>query len=482
MSQHVLRGGLADTLRGLGHIGIWLGVSACSAQTMERQDCETHQQCREAFGLGSTCGQDGLCSAAVRHPRCERTYPEGLFDGAREEQPRVIFGTLFDQGNETHRARENAVRLAVSQVNEQGGVEGREFGLVLCNIAPGLGDGAESTEEGALAVGEYLADTLELPVLLGPSASGDVSALFERLRPTGALLISPAATSPALTALDGAMHDDQTPGRLWRTAPPDSLQGTVIAEDMKRREVARVAVIAKMDEYGGGLSEIFLKQTTAKVDLHVFGSAGELSETVVRVGNSDVEEVLFIASAQDDVAAFLNAAGSLAGYVDKRIFLTDSAATQNTLDSGADALFPRIRGTRPQQASTQDPVYGTFVAAYQAEYRRDVTAYSFTAHAYDMTWLAMLGTAWAVLREDRVDGLSVAHGARRLSAGEEFSLTPSNWRGMVQRFRTGKDVDIRGASGALDFDPTTEETAGPIEVWTIGAAPPSFVVDAVEGR
>jgi hypothetical protein len=28
-------------------------------------------------------------------------------------------------------------------------------------------------------------------------------------------------------------------------------------------------------------------------------------------------------------------------------------------------------------------------------------------------------------------------------------------------------VDLQGASGNLDFDPATEETSGPIEVWHI---------------
>ena len=39
--------------------------------------------------------------------------------------------------------------------------------------------------------------------------------------------MSPSATSPALTELEPAASDE-TPGLLWRTVPPDSLQGRVI--------------------------------------------------------------------------------------------------------------------------------------------------------------------------------------------------------------------------------------------------------------
>jgi hypothetical protein len=31
-------------------------------------------------------------------------------------------------------------------------------------------------------------------------------------------------------------------------------------------------------------------------------------------------------------------------------------------------------------------------------------------------------------------------------------------------------VNLQGASGALDYDPVTEETSAPVEVWVIGAA------------
>lgn len=475
-----LRSGLGRAWRGFSRGALGLFLSSCSLQTFDQQDCSSHQECRAAFGLGSTCSMDGFCSSAQRHPRCTRTYPEDLFEHpGTATNTDLIFGTLFNQENETHRAREKAVLLAISQVNDAGGLEGQRFGLVLCDIAPKVGDSAESTAAGAVAAGRYLSETLGLAVLLGPSASSDVGTVYAQLRNTGVLLISPSATSPALTALDGGNPTDESPGRLWRTAPPDSLQGMVIAEDMTRRDVQHVAVIAKRDEYGEGLSSIFLEHTSANATLLFFRSAGELSEVTTQVGNSDVQEVLFIASAQDDVAGFLNAAGALDGYADKNIFLTDSAATQNTLGSGADELFPRIRGTRPNQASNQDPVYGTFIAGYLAAYREDVTTYSFTAHSYDMTWLAMLGTAWAVLQEDQVEGLTIARGIRKLSSGDEFSVTPSNWRGVVQRFREGDGVNLHGASGTLDFDPQTEETTGPIDVWTIADNPLRFEVSAV---
>ena len=50
----------------------------------------------------------------------------------------------------------------------------------------------------------------------------------------------------------------------------------------------------------------------------------------------------------------------------------------------------------------------------------------------------------------------------------------------LQRFRNGESINIRGASGNLDYSPSTEETTGPIDVWTIdtAATPPRIIAES----
>jgi len=56
-------------------------------------------------------------------------------------------------------------------------------------------------------------------------------------------------------------------------------------------------------------------------------------------------------------------------------------------------------------------------------------------------------------------------------------VIPSSWPGIVEQFRSGFAVELRGASGELDYNLATEETSAAIEVWivnpdgTIQAAP-----------
>lgn len=54
-----------------------------------------------------------------------------------------------------------------------------------------------------------------------------------------------------------------------------------------------------------------------------------------------------------------------------------------------------------------------------------------------------------------------------LSAGAPIEARSTEWGKVVESFREGKSVDVRGASGDLDYDPATEETSGDIETWRI---------------
>lgn len=444
-----------------------LGCASCSLQDASYDECQTNQQCTASFGVGSVCGSDGLCSAQQTHPRCGSSYPEDLFSDPERHRDTIVLGSLFNLENTAQQARQNSIRLAVAQINLEGGLSGRNFGLVFCDIRPGLGDEATTTLDGALAAAQYLTETLEVSALLGPSSSTDVAGVFQQVRERGTFVMSPSATSPALTDVDETSPTDQNPGLLWRTAPPDSLQGEAIAADMVARNVSNVSVISQTGAYGEGLRNVFERAFPGTFELSVFSNVNQLSEAITAAGNGPNPEVLFIASTQDDVVTFLTAAATNPGFATKNVFLTDSAATQDTLDRGPPELFPRIRGTRPRPLDERDTVYGNFVASYAAEYQSDAKQFSFTSHAYDMTWITALGTAWALLQEGTLTGQNIAKGARRLSAGEELSLTPSLWNGALQRFRAGQSINIRGASGALDYLPESEETSAPFDVWFI---------------
>jgi branched-chain amino acid transport system substrate-binding protein len=452
--------------------------SACSLTTTDFTPCEENRECRTRFGFGWMCGNDGYCSESERIPRCNATYPEDLLINPELHTDRIVFGNLMDQSLATHRARERSARLAYKQADDEGGLDGRKFGAVFCTVEEDPEFDGLSRKEAGVAAATYLVDVVDVPAILGPAASDDVQEVFLAVRDRGVMMISPSATSPALSALDPTTVSDDEPGMLWRTAPPDSLQGAAIAYDMRNPGLGRtepvdtVAVIYQTGAYGEALAQVFADEFEAAggtATLFDYETDGQRSEKVGTVAQMAFDEVLFISSQTREVIEFMNSAAGLQGFDTKGIFLTDSAANPDLLMEADPTRFDQVRGTRqaPRDEET-DLVYAAFLAAYFAEYFEDVQPFSFTANSYDAAWLLVYGSAWSLYQESEVASLGIAKGMRRLTSGQpEVDMIPTNWDQIRQRFEDGIPVDIAGASGNLDYDPFTEETTGRIETWRI---------------
>lgn len=454
-------------------------VASCTVTMHAQDDCATAADCRAAFGLGWTCGGDGLCTKAPPNPRCTVTFPDDVLVRPAEYSDVRIVGCIADESLDTQRFRERSIGLALSQVNESGALPEHRFAVVCCNSADdSMLDGLDDVQA-AVADARYLVDVMGAQAIVGPSRSEEVEAVFAEVGPRGVLVMSPSATSPALTRLEPDATDAM-PGLLWRTAPPDSLQGRVIAGDMLMRSVMRVAVIAEAGPYGEGLADAFASAfagTGRIATTFTFDTAATRDSTVTDVASGPYAEVLFLSSATSDAIAFLRAASVQAGYASKQLFLSDGAANQDLLTMAADArtLFPRVRLSRP--AAPSGVVYDAFASAYVAAYGVDeVRNRSFTAHAFDAAWLVFYGTAWASAQEPAVDGRAIAKGLRHVSSGAAFDVRAASWMPALETFVRGEPVNLNGASGTLDYDPVTEETSGPIEVLTIDMAGTGFVV------
>lgn len=453
----------------------------CSLTVVDRRECSESAQCREAFGFGSVCGDEGFCSEPMVHPRCSRTYPPDLFARPADYQDRIVLGSLFSYVD--HDDTLLAAELAVRQVEDREGLEGTLFAMVHCDYTAQAGDALDDIEA-TREISGYLARTLGVPAIVGPRGSARAEAAFIEIRDDDVLLISPSATSPALTALDGSDPSDAQPGLLWRTAPPDSLQSEVIATDMVERGVQSPAVIFQEGAYGDGLQALFVARFVDQGGEapELFPFSGDFSTTVADVAeglaDGSYDEVLFVSSDIADYVAFFTAATATDSLEDAYgadgvgIFLVDAAFNQTLLDetpSAARDLFAKVRGTRPAPAT--GALFNAFAAAYASVFNADPMSSAFNPHSYDAAWLVLYGVAWSQFNEGGISGVGIARGLRRVSNGPQVAIQPAGWATVVDAFRSRDGVDVEGASGPLDYDPDTEETTAPIELWRIDPDP-----------
>lgn len=101
----------------------------------------------------------------------------------------------------------------------------------------------------ATAAAERLVTSDNVHGINGATCSGATTAVLNNVvRPNGIVMISPSATSPALSTIE----DD---GYFFRTAPSDARQGVVLADILQRRGVESAALTYTNNDYGRGLAD-----------------------------------------------------------------------------------------------------------------------------------------------------------------------------------------------------------------------------------
>ncbi len=103
----------------------------------------------------------------------------------------------------------------------------------------------------ATAAAERLVTADKVIAIMGADCSGVTTAVANNVAvPNGVVMISPSATSPALSSLDDK-------GYFFRTVPSDARQGKVLSDILGARGIKDVAITYTNNDYGKGLAETF---------------------------------------------------------------------------------------------------------------------------------------------------------------------------------------------------------------------------------
>ena len=136
----------------------------------------------------------------------------------------------------------NGVRLAAWEVNQKGGIGGREVVVIEEDDGTDASKAAEATKK--------LVDVDGVKVIIGSYASSCTMAAAPIVEENHVVLISPASTSPPVT---------QAGEYIYRDVPSDAFQGRALAEIALSKGYKTAATIAINNPYGIGIEEIFKK-------------------------------------------------------------------------------------------------------------------------------------------------------------------------------------------------------------------------------
>jgi len=320
-----------------------------------------------------------------------------------------------------------AAEMAMKEVTDSGKLLGGS------TVTPVRADSTCIDSGAATAAAERLITSDGIKAMVGADCSGVTGATLANVAvPNGIVMISPSATSPALSTA----KDD---GLFFRTAPSDARQGQVMSDIILGRGIKSVALTYTNNDYGKGLADSF------KIAYEKAGGTVTIS-AAHEDGKADYSaEVGALASAGGDmlvVAGYVDQGGKGiiqaaldAGAFDK-FYLPDGMYGQSLIDavgSALDGSFGDVPGTDSPGAKKFEALAKT--AGF------DGTS-SFAPESYDAAALIMLAMQAAGSSDSSALKAKVMDVAN--APGEK--IFPGELGKALDILKAGGDIDYVGAS------------------------------------
>ena len=335
-----------------------------------------------------------------------------------------------------------SAEMAIEEVNKSGNFTHGKINTVR----------ADSTcvdAAAAQAAAERLITAEKVNAIMGADCSGVTTAVLKNVAmPNGIVMISPSATSPALST-------EPDNGLFFRTAPSDARQGEVIADLLMEKGFKTAALSHTNNDYGKGLAASIEKNFTSK--------GGKITITASHEdGKADYSaEVAALAQAGGDiliVAGYLDQGGkgiiqaSLDADAFNKFFLPDGMIG----DALPKTIGPDLNGSIGSVPGTDSPG-----AAQYSELAKKAGFKSgpYGPESYDAAALIMLAMEKSKSTKSNVFKKSIMDVAN--APGEK--IFPGELGKALKLIKSGKDIDYVGAT-ALELVGSGESSGSFAEI------------------
>ena len=318
-----------------------------------------------------------------------------------------------------------SAEMAINEVNKSGKFSHGKIDSV-------RGDSTCVDAAAAQAAAERLITSEKVNAIMGADCSGVTTAVLKNVAmPNGIVMISPSATSPALST-------EPDNGLFFRTAPSDARQGEVIADLLMEKGYKTAALSHTNNDYGKGLAASIEKNFTSK--------GGKITITASHEdGKADYSaEVAALAQAGGDiliVAGYLDQGGkgiiqaSLDSDAFSKFFLPDGMIG----DALPKAIGPDLNGSIGSVPGTDSPGAAKYSElANKAGFKSG----PYGPESYDGAALIMLAMEKSKSTKSNVFKNSIMDIAN--APGEK--IFPGELGKALSLIKAGKDIDYVGAT------------------------------------
>ena len=325
-----------------------------------------------------------------------------------------------------------AAEMAMAEVNASGKAAN--------TYASVRGDSTCTDAAAATAAAERMITAEGVKGIIGADCSGVTAAVLQNVaRPNGMVMISPSATSPALSTAE----DD---GLFFRTAPSDAREGEIMADILLEKGIKTIAMTYSNSDFGKGQAEAIAASYTAK--------GGTISINIPHEdGKADYSaEVASLAAAGGEVLV-------VAGYLDQG----GKGIIQASLDSGAFSVFglpggmvsdtlpaaigPALDGSFGQVAQSDSPGAAVLTEMGKTNSTPFDATSPYAMESYDAAALIMLAMEATKSTDPKVYSAKIMEIANGPADGSGTKIQPGELGKALELIAAGTAIDYDGASG-----------------------------------
>ncbi|WP_347266530.1 ABC transporter substrate-binding protein [Paracoccus sp. (in: a-proteobacteria)] len=331
-------------------------------------------------------------------------------------------------------AMQKSAEMAMKEVSDSGKL------LNGTTIKAIVADNTCADAAASVAAVERLVTSDKVKGIMGGMCSGETIASLEKVGvPNGVVMISPSATSPALTTIEDK-------GFFFRTSPSDARQGDVMADIVLDHGIKSVAVTYTNNDYGKGLADSFADAfkkkggTVTVVSAHDDGKADYSAEVAALAAAGG--DALVVAGYSDQ-----GGSGVIQGALDTGAFSTfvlpDGMVNQGLVDK----FGTQLETSFGQNPSAEGDGHDKFAELAKAAGFDGTSA--FAGESYDATALMLLAMEAAKSSDPKVYKDKIMEIAN--APGEK--IYPGELAKGLELLAAGTDIDYVGATSVELIEP-----------------------------
>lgn len=342
----------------------------------------------------------------------------------------------------------NGVKLAVDDINAQGGLLGKKLEIK-------VGD-TQTKPQAGIDAAQKLVSVENVFGIVGALSSGVTIPTSQSASMVAHVpQVSPASTSPVITTLDDNDY-------LFRTVPSDAFQGVALAEVIKEAGYKNMATLYVNNDYGEGLAVAFkdaFVNKGGKVSQSLPYEPGNASYRgeLAKAADGGAEALLLIGYPENGITILRQALEE--GYFSKFVY-SDGLKAPEIIDAIGAKYLNGGFGTAPQ-ALTDTPAAQYFLDSYKKMFG-EVPPKPYIDTSYDAAFVLAL----AAQKAGKAEGEAVRDALRDVANPPGEVVIPGEWKKAVDLLAAGKDINYQGASGSVDFT-STGDVGGTFAHWAI---------------